>query len=187
MPGFSLTIFLLPGGNDADAPSTDLLLALLDDPADTPGWKWSSRTAPARAPQIPQTVQETATAAPAVSSRAATLRAPDVASFNASIARACNALVAAEPEITRMDSIAGDGDCGLTLKDGASGEHTLDPIYAPHADPPPKGVLKALEQGSITGEDVVGSMIAISKVAEEAMGGTSGALYSYVLSLLLSF
>ena len=56
-----------------------------------------------------------------------------------------------------------------------------------HTLTPPKGVLKALEQGNITGRDVVGSMIAISKVAEEAMGGTSGALYSYVLSLLLSF
>jgi len=44
-------------------------------------------------------------------------------------------------------------------------------------------VLKALDEGSITGEDVVGSMIAISRAAEEAMGGTSGALYSHVLLL----
>jgi dihydroxyacetone kinase len=27
----------------------------------------------------------------------------------------------AEPEITRLDTIAGDGDCGLTLKAGAEG------------------------------------------------------------------
>lgn len=43
-----------------------------------------------------------------------------------------------------------------------------------------KGVLKVLSQGVIMGGDVVNSMIAISKVAEEEMGGTSGALYSFV-------
>lgn len=151
MPGFSLTLFLLPGSNDANAPSTDLLLGLLDDPADTPGWKWSSRTASAstRASQIPQTPQEMTTISPHASLRAATLRAPDVASFNASIRRACNALVAAEPEITRMDSIAGDGDCGLTLKDGASGEHSPPGIHA-HTDNPthPKVCLRPSTKGA---------------------------------------
>lgn len=32
--------------------------------------------------------------------------------------------------------------------------------------------------GEITGSDVARSMLCISKVAEEKMGGTSGALYS---------
>jgi hypothetical protein len=35
-------------------------------------------------------------------------------------------------------------------------------------------------------DDAVSLMINISKTAEEAMGGTSGALYSYVLSMLLN-
>lgn len=39
-------------------------------------------------------------------------------------------------------------------------------------------VLAAVKNGKISGEDVVGSVIAVSKVAEEQMGGTSGALYS---------
>jgi len=149
MPGFSLTLLLLPGSNDANAPPTDLLLGLLDDPTDTPGWKWSSRTASTRASQIPQTPQEMTTTPSHVSPRAATLRAPDVASFNASITRACNALVAAEPEITRMDSIAGDGDCGLTLKDGAAGEHTPPSIHV-HTDNPthPKVCLRPSMKGA---------------------------------------
>lgn len=42
------------------------------------------------------------------------------------------------------------------------------------------GVLQVLDQGVITGKDVINSMIAISRVAEEKMGGTSGALYSSV-------
>lgn len=45
-------------------------------------------------------------------------------------------------------------------------------------------MLNALNQGVITGSDVVNSMIAISKVAEEKMGGTSGALYSCVSNLV---
>lgn len=63
-----------------------------------------------------------------------------------------------------MDTIAGDGDCGLTLKEGAN------------------GVLSAIKEGKINGKDVIGSLIAIAHVAEEHMGGTSGALYSYVSS-----
>lgn len=41
-------------------------------------------------------------------------------------------------------------------------------------------VLSDIESGKISGKSVVGSMIAISKVAEEQMGGTSGAIYSCV-------
>lgn len=59
-----------------------------------------------------------------------------------------------------MDTIAGDGDCGLTLKGGAT------------------AVLQSIKDGRVSGEDVVASLIAISQVAEEQMGGTSGALFS---------
>ncbi|KAI6149802.1 Dak1 domain-containing protein [Pisolithus tinctorius] len=163
MPGFSLTLLLLPRPNDKNAPSVDLLLALLDDPTEAPGWRWSSKTEPTHTLQIPESL--TASTPPA-SAQAAKLRTTNVTSFNTSIEYACKALITAEPEISKMDSIAGDGDCGLTLKDGAN------------------GVLKALEEGKVSGEDVIGSMIAISKVAEEAMGGTSGALYSIFFSAL---
>ena len=39
-------------------------------------------------------------------------------------------------------------------------------------------VLARLRLGSINGEDVIGVLIAVSEVAAEKMGGTSGALYS---------
>jgi dihydroxyacetone kinase len=42
-------------------------------------------------------------------------------------------------------------------------------------------VLKKVDEGVIRGDDVVGSVIAISQISEVIMGGTSGALYSYVL------
>ena len=41
-------------------------------------------------------------------------------------------------------------------------------------------VLARLRAGSISGEDVIGALIAVSEVAAEKMGGTSGALYSCV-------
>jgi dihydroxyacetone kinase len=41
-------------------------------------------------------------------------------------------------------------------------------------------VLEALNENSISGNDVLGSVITISRIAEDAMGGTSGALYSSV-------
>lgn len=39
-------------------------------------------------------------------------------------------------------------------------------------------VLARLRAGSISGEDVIGVLIAVSEVAAEKIGGTSGALYS---------
>jgi dihydroxyacetone kinase len=51
-----------------------------------------------------------------------------------------------------------------------------------HLDPPMPTILPAvlarLRAGSISGEDVIGALIAVSEVAAEKMGGTSGALYS---------
>ena len=115
MPGFSITLLLL---NESDTViSTDLILSLLDDPADAPGWKWSSKTEP-KAVAATASLASVDTTPP--SSQSA-LRAPDARSFQSAIERVCKALLAAESEITDMDKIAGDGDCGLTLSAGASG------------------------------------------------------------------
>ncbi|KAI0657998.1 dihydroxyacetone kinase [Cubamyces menziesii] len=164
MPGFSITTLLLPAAADAGAPDSSLILSLLDEPANTPGWKWLSGTVPPAADQIESGAKRQASAVP--QEGLVSLRAEDPQAFNAAVERACNALIAAEPEITRMDNIAGDGDCGLTLKAGAS------------------AVLKGVQEGRISGTDVVRSVIAIAQVAEEQMGGTSGALYSIFFSAL---
>ncbi|CCM00356.1 uncharacterized protein FIBRA_02386 [Fibroporia radiculosa] len=160
MPGFSITVLLLPQSSDSSAPSASLLLELLDEKPDVPGWKWTAPAKPLRPSE--QTKQTSGVASAAAVGEVTKLRVDDPQAFIASVKRTCKALIEAEPELTRMDSIAGDGDCGLTLKDGAN------------------AVLKDVESGKISGENVVGSAIAVSKVAEEQMGGTSGALYSYV-------
>lgn len=164
MPGYSITVLLLPDSSEKNAPSASLLLELLDDKPNVPGWKWSAPSKPlAPSAQIKQTSGTGSAAAVAETIR---LRAEDPQAFIASVKRACEALIEAEPELTRMDSIAGDGDCGLTLKDGAN------------------GVLKEVDAGRISGDNVVDSVIAVAKVAEERMGGTSGALYSIFFSAL---
>jgi triose/dihydroxyacetone kinase / FAD-AMP lyase (cyclizing) len=43
-------------------------------------------------------------------------------------------------------------------------------------------VLSNIANGNVTGEDVVGAVLTIAQVAEEKMGGTSGALFSCVSS-----
>ncbi|KAJ6480947.1 dihydroxyacetone kinase [Mycena sanguinolenta] len=161
MPGFSLSLLLLPRADDSSA-NADKLLSLLDAPAQTPGWKWNS----AAPPVTPTPLAPAATASTTSRSSATRIAAPQPAEFLAAVQRACAAIAAAEPEITRMDTIAGDGDCGLTLKAGA------------------QGVEKAIKAGGITGTDLAADVVAIAKVAENEMGGTSGALYSIFFSAL---
>lgn len=121
MPGFSITMLLLPAANDTGTPSADLILSLLDDSTNTPGWKWSSRSVPK-----PASVSSSLPTATHAKAWSASLKAPDINQFNSAVERACRALITAEPEITRMDNIAGDGDCGLTLKGGATGASHYD-------------------------------------------------------------
>ncbi|KAG2366864.1 hypothetical protein BDR07DRAFT_1373204 [Suillus spraguei] len=178
MPGFSITTLLLPAANDTGILSADLILSLLDDSTNTPGWKWSSRSVS----KPPSVFSSLPTATPA-KAWSASLKAPDINQFNSAVERACQALIIAEPEITRMDSIAGDGDCGLTLKGGATVLHVMTMIRM-DAHYVHTAVLEALSKNSISGNDVLGSVITISRIAEDAMGGTSGALYSIFFSAL---
>jgi hypothetical protein len=46
----------------------------------------------------------------------ASLKANDFSQFDGAVEHACHAPIADEPEITHMDNIPSDGDCGLTLK-----------------------------------------------------------------------
>jgi dihydroxyacetone kinase len=109
MPGFSITLLLLPQANDSTSPPSSLLLSLLDEGCNAPGWKWS----PKRPPSTP--VSE-AMFTPAKKQHTAQMVVSDPKLFVSAIEKACKALITAEAEITRLDTIAGDGDCGITLK-----------------------------------------------------------------------
>lgn len=119
MPGFSLTLLLLPHSSDVNAPDSAKILSLLDAPANAPGWKWSSGQIPSSVTTT--TSSATAPAAGGIQSEGEKLVASEPTAFINAVKAACKALIDEEPEITRMDNIAGDGDCGLTLKAGATG------------------------------------------------------------------
>ncbi|KAG8698669.1 Dihydroxyacetone kinase 2 [Ceratobasidium sp. 395] len=158
MPGFSVTLFLLP--SDDQGPATiDVLLELLDAPAKTPAWTWTS-TSPPGSIKKPT--------APSKSESVDVKETGDNVStqFVDAVRRACEGLIRAEPEITQMDQIVGDGDCGTTLKSGA------------------EAVLGVLGDKKITSSGVVSSVGQISAILSDSMGGTSGALYSIYLSAL---
>jgi triose/dihydroxyacetone kinase / FAD-AMP lyase (cyclizing) len=111
MPGFSITLLRLPQVQEPNAPNQSQLLSLLDDKPEVPGWKWTSGTIP-----LDLQAQLTSSTKAVDTKHSVRLRVSDPPEFVSSIRRACIAVSAAEPEITRMDTIAGDGDCGLTLK-----------------------------------------------------------------------
>ena len=130
MPGFSITLLLLPIiRSDASVPSHDLILHLLDQDTNAPGWKWSSKASP---PKKTQAINVSSSVISEQKEGPSQLAFPDPKEFTAAVERACKNLIAAEPEITLMDSIAGDGDCGLTLKAGASGAYLM--VYAKTSD-----------------------------------------------------
>ncbi|OGE47613.1 hypothetical protein PENARI_c040G10714 [Penicillium arizonense] len=76
-----------------------------------------------------------------------------------------NRLIAAEPEVTRYDTLVGDGDCGLCLKTGA------------------EAVLQHLNQGQLS-DDAALFVTDLAHVVETHMDGTSGAIYSIFLNSL---
>jgi dihydroxyacetone kinase len=59
---------------------------------------------------------------------------------------ACKKVIEAEPEITKFDTIAGDGDCGLTYKAMA------------------EGVIKAFNEGKVDKTDVTSALADIAAV-----------------------
>jgi len=74
-------------------------------------------------------------------------------------------VIAAEPDVTRYDTVVGDGDCGIGLKRGA------------------EAILEHITQTPFSG-DIVLDLSAITYVVETTMDGTSGALYAIYLNAL---
>lgn len=82
---------------------------------------------------------------------------------------AIKAVVQAEPDITRYDTIAGDGDCGVGLRRGAEAVAQMIQTWA--------------DDTSMDAALVIDSL---AGVIETSMDGTSGALYAIYLNALAS-
>lgn len=81
------------------------------------------------------------------------------------MASGLNRLIAAENDITKFDSIVGDGDCGTVLKRGA------------------EAILKKYEKDDGS-DDALVNIARIVQTVEATMDGTSGALYAIFLNAL---
>jgi dihydroxyacetone kinase len=142
MPGVSISLMAL----DEDR------LANLDFPSETPAWPSDGRGRPGDGSTLPAPGVEHA----ARPDRLAAADSPLVLALRA----ACEALRAAEPELTRMDTEVGDGDLGTSMDRGSEAVLAeLDRLPADAGD--------ALRQ--------------IAAVVRRVVGGTSGPLYSILL------
>ncbi|KAF4871631.1 Dihydroxyacetone kinase 1 [Colletotrichum siamense] len=90
----------------------------------------------------------------------------DVAVTRSALTSALNHVIAAEPEVTKYDTLVGDGDCGLCLKTSA------------------QAVLAYINQQQSLETDAGKLVDNIARVVEANMDGTSGALYAIFLNAL---
>ncbi|CAI9625211.1 dihydroxyacetone kinase [Alternaria burnsii] len=137
------------------------MLELLDAPAEASGWSaaissstWARRE---EAKKSEEQVDEEEV-------QPSDLRV-NFAQAKSTLAVALNRLIEAEPDVTKYDTIVGDGDCGIGLKRGA------------------EAILKMLETADKT-DDLLILMNHIIQVVELAMDGTSGAIYAIFLNAL---
>jgi triose/dihydroxyacetone kinase / FAD-AMP lyase (cyclizing) len=80
--------------------------------------------------------------------------------FKSAVNRSCENGVAAEPGITKSDTIVGDGDCGTTLKRGC------------------ESLLARLSDSKVSfTTSAVHNILEVAEVLENSMDGTSGAIY----------
>ncbi|KAG8760157.1 Dihydroxyacetone kinase 2 [Serendipita sp. 396] len=163
MPGVSLTLLLLPRPNDDTQFSKADILRYLDEETDVLAWKMAIKLHPRENEgHVGGGTVDSSEQLKQMDHRI--LMKDD--SFIRAVKAACKAIHDAEPEITSMDQIAGDGDCGLTLKTGAD------------------AVSKAISEGLISGRNLIEDVRVVAQVIEESMDGTSGALYSIFFSAL---
>jgi triose/dihydroxyacetone kinase / FAD-AMP lyase (cyclizing) len=157
--GFSITLLNVVN-TDIGGPS---MIQLLDYPAEAVGW-----TAPISkiAWEAKNQATRTDTARPDERRNQSGLDFQDPQIAQAALESGLEAVVAVEPDVTRYDTVVGDGDCGIGLKRGA------------------EAIMEHLSQNAFA-EDAVIDVAQIVPVVERSMDGTSGALYAIFLNALV--
>jgi hypothetical protein len=94
--------------------------------------------------------------------------------FSEAVKSACQSVIKAEPEITKYDTIAGDGDCGTCLKAGAEGKLTMSVLlrtafpFTVYINPVHLvEILKAFERGLISEKDVPSAILGLAEAVSE--------------------
>jgi dihydroxyacetone kinase len=120
-PGFSISLLnVVDTGIDRD------ILQLLDAPSEALGWP-TSISGETWGSKWDHMVNKSSTSTQIAGDEPGKLSC-DMGVAVRRLRNGLNAMVAAEPEVTRYDSVVGDGDCGTTLRRGAEGiNHTHGP------------------------------------------------------------
>ncbi|KAH8887610.1 dihydroxyacetone kinase [Thozetella sp. PMI_491] len=150
--GFSITLLKLVD---------DRFVELLDAAADAAGW--APPTAPSNWANAGSERVSQSEAVDELNDAPSNLHL-DKDQLQKYLGKALANMIAAEPEVTKYDTLVGDGDCGLCLKTGA------------------EAVLAYLQSSSTT--DAVQLLNDIARVVEKSMDGTSGALYAIFVNAL---
>ncbi|KAI1375165.1 dihydroxyacetone kinase [Hypoxylon crocopeplum] len=156
--GFSISLLNVVN-TDIGGPS---MIELLDYPCEATGWSAPIQKTTWEAKNV-TTREDTAGSDETI--KPSDLKA-DPSAFTDVLASGLQAVIAVEPEVTRYDTVVGDGDCGIGLKRGA------------------EAVLKHLKEKPATG-DVVVDVAHIVTIVEKEMDGTSGALFAIFLNALV--
>ncbi|CEP61677.1 dihydroxyacetone kinase LALA0_S03e08306g [Lachancea lanzarotensis] len=157
MEGFSITLLNVSKASKVvhkEFPEVKSILELLRAPTDAPGWPNISHD-DEKAPKIDHSLlKDEIKVKPAGKF--------DFDHFAKMMKSGADQLIKSEPHITKLDTKVGDGDCGYTLVAGAKGiTENLDGLDKTYLS-------QALAQ--------------ISDHIESSMGGTSGGLYSIMIS-----
>ncbi|KAF2462212.1 dihydroxyacetone kinase [Lineolata rhizophorae] len=156
--GFSITLLKLA---DTGLGPGKSMLELLDAPAEVTGW-----SAPVKSEtwNLKAASSEEASKIQNVEAKPSNLRL-DFSTSKTILDTALSKLINVEPEVTKYDTMVGDGDCGIGLKRGAEAIQKLLSTTEPTDDP---SILLAR----------------ITQAVETTMDGTSGALYAIFLNSL---
>ncbi|SCU90525.1 LAME_0E08944g1_1 [Lachancea meyersii CBS 8951] len=157
MDGFSITLLNVSHASKhvhKEFPEVNCVLDLLRAPTDAPGWPNISHEDD-KAPKIDGSLlKENIKVKPAGKF--------DFEHFAKMMKSGADQLIESEPHITKLDTQVGDGDCGYTLVAGA------------------KGITENLE--GLDKTYLSQALAQISDHIESSMGGTSGGLYSIMIS-----
>ncbi|KAF7194438.1 Dihydroxyacetone kinase 1 [Pseudocercospora fuligena] len=154
--GFSISLLKV-----SDLGVKQSLLELLDAPSEAAGWSAAVSSKTWNKP--PSETRELARDKTAENNPSGILI--DGAAATKALDHALDRLIKVEPEVTRFDTVVGDGDCGIGLKRGAEG-------------------IKARLSDISRQSDAALFLNEIISIVETTMDGTSGALYAIFLNSL---
>lgn len=154
--GFSISLLKIQ-----DSGVSKSILELLDAPAECSGWAAAVSSSTWAKP--PTETREKGAGAGVENKPCGLGLDPELATK--ALKHALERVIKAEPDITRYDTVVGDGDCGIGLKRGAEG-------IMSHID------------GAQQEKDAALYLDKIISIVENTMDGTSGALYAIFLNAL---